>query len=202
LDDWKKLLRVLGYLQGTAEITFTLTCEKLDKLTWFIDGSYASHMDMRGQSGGVLMTGNCAVLFKSCKQKVNTRSSTEAEDNRSTMLLMKNGKLSSGKRTKHLDVRYFYVKDLLDRGIIKLSHCLSEKMIADVFTKPIQGRRFVQMRNIILNVQEALKSNETSPSRAQERVGKQLKRMPDSDECLFDLEEEERERGKENLCVK
>ena len=93
-------------------------------------------MDMRGQSGGVLMTGNCAVLFKSCKQKVNTRSSTEAEDNRSTMLLMKNGKLSSGKRTKHLDVRYFYVKDLLDRGIIKLSHCLSKKMIADFFTKP------------------------------------------------------------------
>jgi hypothetical protein len=79
LDDWKKLLGVLGYLQGTAEITFTLTCEKLDKLTWFIDGSYASHMDMRGQSGGVLMTGDCAVLFKSCKQKVNTRSSTEAE---------------------------------------------------------------------------------------------------------------------------
>jgi hypothetical protein len=33
-------------------------------------------------------------------------------------------------------------------------------------------------------------------------VGKQLKRMPDSDECLFDLEEEERERGKENLRVK
>jgi len=60
------------------------------------------------------------------------------EDNRSTMLLMKNGKLSSGKRTKHLDVRYFYVKDLIDRGIVKLSHCLSEHMIADFFTKPIQ----------------------------------------------------------------
>ena len=87
----------------------------------------------------MLMTGDCAVLFKSCKQKVNTRSSTEAEliavddilpmiqwtkmflmeqgydlkteikeDNKSTMLLMKNGRLSSGKRTKHLDVRYFY----------------------------------------------------------------------------------------------
>ncbi len=39
------------------------------------------------------------------------------EDNRSTMLLMKNGKMSSGKRT----------------DIIKLSHCLSENMIADFF---------------------------------------------------------------------
>jgi hypothetical protein len=33
------------------------------------------------------------------------------EDNQNTMLLMKNGKLSSGKWMKHIDVRYFYVKD-------------------------------------------------------------------------------------------
>ena len=97
---------------------------------WYIDGSYALHEDMRGQSGAVLVTGDCAVLFRSNKQKVNTRSSTEKgviaiddalptnqwtknfmaeqgyvleseirEDNKSTMLLMNNGRLSSGKRT-------------------------------------------------------------------------------------------------------
>jgi hypothetical protein len=170
-DDWKKLLRVLGYLKGTLDLSFSVSCEKMDKLTWYVDGSYASHMDMRGQSGAVLMTGDCAVLFKSCKQKVNTRSSTEAEliavddilptiqwtkmflmeqgydlktelkeDNKSTMLLMKNGRLPSGKRTKHLDVRYFYAKDLIDRGILQVTHCVSEQMIADFFTKPLQGR--------------------------------------------------------------
>ncbi len=64
------------------------------------------------------------------------------EDNRSTMLLMKNGKLSSGKRTKHLDIRYFYVKDLLDRGIVKVEHCVLDDMIADFFTEPLQGLRF------------------------------------------------------------
>jgi hypothetical protein len=122
-------------------------------------------------------------FFKSCKQKVNTRSSTETEliavdgilptvqwaksfmkeqgyeieteikeDNCSTMLLMKNGRLSLGKRTKHLDVRYFYVKDLIDRGVIKLSHCLSDNMIAVFFTKLTQGRRFQMLRNLILNI--------------------------------------------------
>jgi hypothetical protein len=64
------------------------------------------------------------------------------EDNRSTILLMKNGKLSSGKRTKHLDIRYFYIKDLIERGIIKEEHCMSDNMIADFFTKPLQGKRF------------------------------------------------------------
>jgi len=73
------------------------------------------------------------------------------EDNRSTMLLMKNGRLSSGKRTKHLDIRYFYVQDLLNRGVIKIEHCKTEYMIADFFTKPLQGRRFQILRDIILN---------------------------------------------------
>ena len=74
------------------------------------------------------------------------------EDNRSTMLLMRNGRLSSGKRTKHLDIRYFFVKDLLDRGVITLSHCLSNNMIADFFTKPIQGQRFQILRSLIMNI--------------------------------------------------
>jgi len=34
---------------------------------------------MRGKSGAVLVAGNCALLFQSNKQKVNTRSSTETE---------------------------------------------------------------------------------------------------------------------------
>jgi hypothetical protein len=187
IDDWHKLIRVLSYLHGSMDITLTLVCDKIDKLSWYIDGSYASHMDMKGQSGAVLSTGPCSVLFKSCKQKINTRSSTETEliavddilptiqwaksfmaeqgydlpteikeDNRSTMLLMKNGRLSSGKRTKHLDIRYFFVKDLLDRGVITLSHCLSDNMIADFFTKPVQGQRFQILRNLILNIDHSI----------------------------------------------
>ncbi len=150
---------------------------------WYIDGSYAIHQDMKGQSGAVLMTGGCVVLTKSNKQKLNTRSLTDSEliavddvlptvqwtmkfmeeqgyplktlikeDNHSTMLLMKNGRLSSGKRTKHLDIRYFYVKDLIDRGLITIEHCISEEMIADFFTKPMQGARFQIFRDLILNI--------------------------------------------------
>jgi hypothetical protein len=39
------------------------------------------------------------------------------EGNKSSMLLMKKERLSSGKRNKHLDICYFYMKDLLERGI-------------------------------------------------------------------------------------
>jgi hypothetical protein len=196
-DDWNKLIRILGYLKNTEELHITLHCKEIKDLVWYIDGSYATHDDMKGQNGAVLMIGDCAVLCRSSKQKVNSRSSTESEllavddalptiqwtksfmhdqgydlktylieDNRSTMLLMKNGKMSSGKRTKHFDIRYFYVKDLIDRGVINVSHCMSEDMIADFFTKPLQGKRFDKFRDVILNV----KSNRHN-NRAQERVG-------------------------------
>ncbi len=64
--------------------------------------------------------------------------------------------MSSGKRTKHVDIRYFYIKDLIDRGVVSLSHCVSEGMLGDFLTKPIQGRRFQILRDIILNIDSAV----------------------------------------------
>lgn len=70
-DDWKKLLRVLAHLIWTIELIMTLQCHALDKLIWYIDGSYAVHGDMKGQSGAILVANGCAILVKSNKQKVN-----------------------------------------------------------------------------------------------------------------------------------
>jgi len=41
---------------------------------------------------------------------------------------------------------------LIDRGILQVTHCVSEQIIADFFTKPLQGRRFEILRDVILNV--------------------------------------------------
>ncbi len=73
------------------------------------------------------------------------------EDNQSTMLLMKNGKLSSRKQTKHSDIRYSYVKDPFEQSVITLEHCVSDEMIADFPAKPLQGKKFQIFTNIILN---------------------------------------------------
>jgi hypothetical protein len=78
-DDWKKLCKVLNYLHSTIELVLSLSCESLNKLVWYIDGSYAVHCDMKGQSGAILMMDGCTFLMKSSKQKVNMRSSTESE---------------------------------------------------------------------------------------------------------------------------
>ena len=74
------------------------------------------------------------------------------QDNKSTILLAENGRTSSSKRTKHLNVRYFFVMDKIKKGEIKITHCPTQDMIGDFFTKPLQGALFTRMRSKILNL--------------------------------------------------
>eukprot|EP00957_Ditylum_brightwellii_P019975 1508249-Ditylum_brightwellii.AAC.1 len=60
------------------------------------------------------------------------------QDNLSAMLLERNGKWLSKKKTKHINVQYFFVKDRINNGEIDLEHCRMEDMVADFFTKPLQ----------------------------------------------------------------
>jgi len=42
------------------------------------------------------------------------------EDNISTQLLIKNGKMSSGEKTKHIKAKFFFIKNIVDEGEIKV----------------------------------------------------------------------------------
>jgi hypothetical protein len=72
------------------------------------------------------------------------------------MLLETNGKLSSIKRTRHISIRYFFVKDRIKKGEIKLEHCKLIDMLGDFFTKPLQGSLFTNYRNAIMNTEEEM----------------------------------------------
>jgi hypothetical protein len=45
------------------------------------------------------------------------------QDNKSTMLLERNGKASSGKRTKHINVRYFFITNWISKGEVHVKWC-------------------------------------------------------------------------------
>jgi len=74
------------------------------------------------------------------------------QDNKSTILLAENGKTSSSKRTRHLNVRYYFITDQIKKGQVKVAFCPTQDMVADFFTKPLQGNLFVLMRKRILNL--------------------------------------------------
>ena len=71
------------------------------------------------------------------------------QDNTSAITMAKNGK-SCSDRTKHIKLRYFFIKQLIDSGESSVTHYPTEMMPADVLTKPLQGKLFREMRNKLL----------------------------------------------------
>ena len=61
------------------------------------------------------------------------------QDNQSAILLEKNGKASSSKRTWHINIRYFFVTDRIANNELNVEWCPTGQMIADYMAKPVQG---------------------------------------------------------------
>ena len=76
------------------------------------------------------------------------------EDNKSTIHMANTGKSMSDK-TRHIKLRYFFVKQFLDNGDFVLTYCPTEEMIADILTKPLQGKLFLSLRAKLLGYEIA-----------------------------------------------
>ena len=119
---------------------------------------------------------------KSGKQKLNVKSSTEAElvgvseylpyniwlmmfmreqgypvkdnvlyqDNKSTILMLKNGRNSCTGNSRHIDVRHFFAKDRIDKKEVRVEYCPSLCMLADFFTKLLQDLLYKRFRDVIM----------------------------------------------------
>ena len=113
--------------------------------------------------------GRGSVVSASTKQKLNTKSSTEAElvsaddampyvlwtsyflkeqgygvtcpimyqDNKSAILLENNGTKSSSRRTRHINIRYFFIYDRVKNNEVSVEYCPTDEMLVDFFTKPL-----------------------------------------------------------------
>ena len=185
VDDQNKLLRALGYLNATQDLFLTLSPGHSISIVAYIDASHAVHPDAKGHTGATISIGQGAILCKSSKQKLVSKSSTESEliacsdfvssiiairnlllelgfivppatifqDNMSTLKLIELGRPAS-ERTKHVAVRFFFIKDRVDAKEIQLQYCPTSDMLADILTKPLHGSLFVKLRNQLLNCSE------------------------------------------------
>jgi hypothetical protein len=78
-QDYAKLKRILGYLSITLEQKLLLRIGANLEVRAYVDSSFGTYMDCKSVTGTVIYLGEAPVYFKSSKQKVVTRSSTEAE---------------------------------------------------------------------------------------------------------------------------
>jgi hypothetical protein len=78
-DDWKKLSRTIQYLRGTQNLGIVLECDKCIQVLAYADASYGVHKDFKSHTGCVIGLGKGPIFGKSTSQKLNSKSSTEAE---------------------------------------------------------------------------------------------------------------------------
>ena len=184
--DWNRLVRLMRYIHSTKGWHLTLSADDLRVLKWYIDASFATHPDYKSHTGAVLTMGGGALQSLTRKQKLNSRSSTEAEligvddgitqvlwtklfmeaqgypiekniiyqDNQSSILLETNGRSSAGKRSRAINIRYFFITDQVECGNVTIEYMPTDEMWADFMTKPLQGEKFRKFRALILGEQD------------------------------------------------
>ena len=69
------------------------------------------------------------------------------EDNQAALCLAKNPK--DHRRTKHIDIKFHSIRDLVNSGQVTVNYCPSADMLADIFTKPLAKDRFTSLRNML-----------------------------------------------------
>jgi hypothetical protein len=72
------------------------------------------------------------------------------QDNKSSILLEKNGKASSGKRTRHIKVYYFFITDQVNIQDLTIGWCPMKQMVTGFMTQPIQGSHLRHLRDYIM----------------------------------------------------
>jgi hypothetical protein len=94
------------------------------------------------------------------------------QDNESAIKLEKNGRVSAGPRSRHIDIRYFWIADRTVAHGISIRHCPTLCMLGDFFTKPLQGVLFRRFCDVILGYKHSSVLTNPSPTSAvEERVG-------------------------------
>ncbi len=72
------------------------------------------------------------------------------QDNKSAMLLETNGRALSSKRTRHIEIWYYYVANQVGKGDLRVVWCPMDEMIADFLMKPLQGKAFVKFWDLLM----------------------------------------------------
>lgn len=72
---------------------------------------------------------------------------TVKTDSQSCIALIRDSKFSN--RTKHIDIKYHYVKDMARQDVIELEYVSSEDNVADMMTKPLNSTKISKFRTLV-----------------------------------------------------
>ncbi|KAJ1519127.1 hypothetical protein ONE63_011270 [Megalurothrips usitatus] len=164
-EHWKAVQRIFRYLRGTMDYGVKYSESEEDVIGYCDASFGNDCTERKSVSGYAVTLSNGAISWESRKQEVTALSSTEAEYicithaskecmflqgflfelcGRYGSILLYNDNMSALKlsehpgyhsRTKHIDVRFHYIRELCNDGKLELMHMSTKDMPADVLTK-------------------------------------------------------------------
>ncbi|GJR19250.1 hypothetical protein Tco_0967777 [Tanacetum coccineum] len=138
--------RIFKYLRGTVNRGLWYPKDSSIALTTYADDDHAGCQDTRrSTSGSMQLLGDRLISWSSKRQKSDAISSTKAEyialsgccaqcDNKSAIALCCNNVQHS--RSKHIDIRFHFIKEQVDNGVVELYFVNTEYQLADTSLKP------------------------------------------------------------------
>lgn len=174
-SDWISVKRIFRYLHGTSDLGLLYTSNGNGLHAYSDADFAGDAKTRRSTNGFVSLINGTAVSWTSQLQKSVSLSTTEAEfvaasegakelvwlkrlsfeiggtkgipvlfvDNASAIKLVKNHEFY--KRSKHIEVRYYFVRELYQKGDINVEFVRSENQLGDMFTKPLSPIKFKDM---------------------------------------------------------
>ncbi len=164
--------------QGDGITLMAAGGERNIQVSAHVDASFGCHENGKSHTGVCISVGEGPIFVRSVKQKIVTKSSTEAElvalsdeagllfhiedfvksqgytceievgqDNQSTIAMITSS-VKESMRTRHIKVRYFWLRERIKLGELNIQYVPTGAMLADMLTKPMQGKLF---RNFVRN---------------------------------------------------
>ena len=179
---WRNLKRIIRYLKGTKDVKLAYEFGKELELESYADADFGNDSNRKSISGFAAKLCGGLVSWCSRNQKLVALSTMEAEyislsnatqetlflkqlieelveitigmkiyvDNQSCISYAENDKGPG--RSKHISIKYHFVKDLVEKNELKLIYVSSSENVADVFTKPLakeKHRRAMKLLNML-----------------------------------------------------
>ena len=154
--------RIMHYLKKTVDLAIKYQKSKNGYLIGYSDADWAGDIDDRhSTTGNLFLMAGGPISWQSKKQKIVALSTSEAEyvalgaavqeavwlrrlltveDNQGAIALAKNQ--VGHARTKHIDIRYHYIRETVQQEVVTLSYCTTKNMLADLLTKPLPREQF------------------------------------------------------------
>ena len=167
---WEAVKRIFCYLKGTRD-HWLVYGEKEHSISGYTDADGMSNEDRHAISGYAFLIDGGAVSWSSKRQSIVTLSTAEAEyvaathaakeavwlrefiseiykpqdpmtlysDSQSAIALARNEQFHA--RTKHIDIRFHFIRYIIEAGKIVIDYCPTEDMVADTFTKALPSAK-------------------------------------------------------------